>query len=209
MTTTALETLLGRARGPSGPPVEIDLGVPAGPFAELSRMLTRLNGFFAFNAGVQVYRAGDPGAGPELVSWNDETTWKDTYGGLTGDVFCFGQDVLGTQFAVLHGHVVAVNPETAGVEPIGPSLESWAAWLLDDPAVNATAGLAKAWQDEHGPLRPEERLVPLRFFVLGGGYELDNLVAKDAVTAMRIRGPIAQQLDGLPDGAQIRLGSTG
>ena len=42
-------------------------------------------------------------------------------------------------------------------------------------------------------------------FVGGGRYDLDNFVAYDAVTAMRIRGPIAQQVHDLPDGATIRL----
>ncbi|WP_422773323.1 hypothetical protein ACN28C_10595 [Plantactinospora sp. WMMC1484] len=205
MTQTALETLLGRARGPLGANAEVDFGPATGPFAELGRMLSRLNGFFAFDAGVQVFHAGGPGVGPELVTWNDESTWKHTYEGLTGETFCFGQDVLGTQFAIMHEHVVSLDPETAQVRVIGPSLESWAAWLLDDPPVNATANLARAWQDEHGALGPDERLIPRQFFVLGGGYELDNLIARDAATAMRIRGPIAVQLKGLPDGAQVNL----
>jgi hypothetical protein len=202
---SALETLLGRTRGPLGANAEVDLGVASGPLGELGKTLTLMNGFFAFNAGVHVFRVGGAGVGAELLHWNDQETWKYTYEGMTGEILCFGQDVLGTQYAILHGHVVAFNPETAGVEPIGPSLEAWAAWLLDDPAVNATAGLAKAWQDENGPLGPDERLIPLRFFILGGGYELANLVARDAVTAMRIRGPIAVQLAGIADGAQVRL----
>ncbi|MFF7051937.1 hypothetical protein ACFY94_26665 [Streptomyces griseorubiginosus] len=47
--------------------------------------------------------------------------------------------------------------------------------------------------------------MPLRFFVGGGGYDFDNLVVKDAVTAMRIRGPVAQRIHGVPDGTIIRL----
>lgn len=87
------EELLGRARGPMGPRIELDFGVDQGPLAELAAVLTRMNGFFAFNAGVHVFRAGDDGLGPDLIAWNDADTWKCTYDGMADDYFCFGQDL--------------------------------------------------------------------------------------------------------------------
>jgi hypothetical protein len=206
MTQTALGRLLDRARGPLGPSAMVDFGVASGPFAELADVLRRLNGFFAFNAGVEVYPVGGTAGVPELVAWNEPATWKQTYDGLADAFFCFGQDVLGTQFAIVDGStVVAVDPETAEPTAIGDSLEAWAAWLLDDPDVNATDGLAYAWQEANGPLALNERLIPVQLFVLGGAFALDNLFVRDAVTAMRIRGPIAQQIAGLPDGASVHL----
>jgi hypothetical protein len=203
---SALETLLGRARGPMGPAIEIDFGIPDGPLAELGTVLSRINGFFLFNAGVQVFRAGEEGLGHDLLAWNGEDTWKDTYDGLADDLFCFAQDIFGTQFAIVEGReVVRFDPETARDELLGESLEDWAAWLLADPDVNGAASFAYAYQQEKGALDPSERLVPRTFFVGGGSYDFDNFVAYDAVTAMRIRGPIAQQVHDLPDGATIRL----
>ena len=55
------------------------------------------------------------------------------------------------------------------------------------------------------PLHHDQRLIPIRFFVLGGDYHLRNFRAEDSVTAMRIRGPIAQRVHALPDGSPIRL----
>ncbi len=206
MTGTAIDQLLARARGPLGAQIEIDFGVSGGPLAELADVLTRINGFFLFNAGVQVYRAGEPGIGPELQSWNQAATWKQTYGGLAEDLFCFGQDLFGAQFAVHRGaQVVVFDPETADTETLGASLEDWALWLLEDPDVRGAAGFARAFQDAEGPLQPDQRLVPLQPFVGGGGYEFENLSVKDAAAAMRIRGPIAQQLRDLPEGGTIRL----
>jgi hypothetical protein len=167
-------------------------------------MLTELNGFFAFNAGIQVYYAGQGGHGYDLQTWNEPATWQDTYQGLADDLFCFGQDVLGTQFAVLAGHLVSFDPETGEREDIGHSLEDWAGWLLDDPDVNGTAGLAKSWQDANGALGLDQRLLPSRLLVLGGAPTLDNLMVKDAAECMRIRGPMARQIHDLPDGTQIR-----
>ncbi|MGW6917974.1 SMI1/KNR4 family protein [Kitasatospora sp. NPDC054939] len=209
MSDSALEQLLGRARGPMGPTIELDFGTPAGPLAELGALLSRLNGFFVFNAGVQVFRAGDEGLGPDLLSWNGEELWKSTYGGLADELFCFGQDIFGTQFAIVGGEsVVAFDPETAESETLGTGLDDWAAWLLADPDVNGAASFAHAFQQENGALDPGDRLVPRQFFVAGGGYDFDNFAVREAATAMRIRGPVAQQVSSLPDGAQLRLGTT-
>lgn len=201
-----LRRLLERARGPLGPSVRPDFGASSGPLAELSELLAEQNGCYVFNAGVQVFRAGPEGLGPELGAWNDRDTWKYTYEGLADDLFCFGQDLFGTQFAVLgNRQVIAFDAETGERTVLGASLGDWAGWLLADPDVNGTYGIATAWQDENGALDHDRRLVPWRFFVLGGEYELSNLVAKPAVECMRIRGPVARQVHDLPDGAEIRL----
>lgn len=206
MSDSKLDELLDRARGPLGPEIDLDFGLSEGPLAELAVMLSRKNGFFLFNGGVNVFRAGAQGLGPELVNWNDAGTWKDTYNGLADPYFCFGQDIFGVQFAIKdNAEVVTFDPETARAKNIGNSLASWAQWLLDDPDVRAAAGFARAYQDEHGPLDANQRLVPLQFFVGGGGYDFDNFAVRDAVTAMRIRGPIAEQVHDLPEGATIRL----
>jgi hypothetical protein len=209
MAESALEQLLGRARGPMGPSAELDFGVESGPLSELGAVISRINGFFLFNAGIQVFRVGAEGAeglGPDLLAWNDEGTWKDTYNGLADDLFCFGQDIFGTQFGIVGGEeVVRFDPESARVTPLGTSLEAWAQWLIADPDVNGAASFAYAFQQQNGPLDPGDRLVPLQFFVAGGGYDFDNFAVRDAVTAMRIRGPIAQQVHDLPDGATIRI----
>lgn len=208
MSDEALEHVLSRARGPMGPGIDLDFGRETGPLADLGTVLSTMNGFFLFNAGVQVVRAGDEGLGPDLLTWNAEDTWKDTYDDLADDVFCFGQDIFGTQFGIVQGEkVVAFNPESAELTDLGTSLNDWAQWLLDDPDVNGTASFAYTYQKANGALDPAERLIPRQFFVTGGGYDFDNFKVVDAATAMRIRGPIAQLVFDLPDGATLRLPS--
>jgi hypothetical protein len=204
--TSPLDQLLQQARSPLGPRAAVDLQTTSGPLAELGLLLTRVNGLTLFNAGVQVFHAGHSGLGPELQHWNQPATWKDTYGDLAHGLFCFGQDLFGRQFAVEHReHIVLFDPETAERIRIGTLLGDWAAWLLDDPDVNGTRAYATAWQDRFGPLDHNQRLIPMRFFTLRGPYDFDNIVAKPADECMRIRGPLAQQLHDLPDGAQVRL----
>lgn len=201
-----IHQLLGRAQGPLGVAVSVDFGDTYQPLEELAELLSTINGFFAFDTGVHIFYAGGEGIGPELSYWNAADTWKDAFEGLADNYFCFGQDVLGMQYAIKHGsEVVRFDPETARSSHIGDSLEDWAAWLLDKPTINGTATLAKAWQERQGPLEPNQRLLPLRFFELGGEVSFDNLVVKDAAEAMRARGPIATQLHDLPPGTEIHL----
>ncbi len=60
------------------------------------------------------------------------------------------------------------------------------------------------------PRRPHPRPTPdpWRLFTLGGTYEDDNLTVKEAAQCMRIRGPLAQTLHALPDGADFHMTST-
>ncbi|MFF4342483.1 SMI1/KNR4 family protein [Kitasatospora sp. NPDC001540] len=204
--TSALERLLDLARGPMGPAVDLDFGVEQGPFAELAALLARMNGFFVFNGGVQVYRVGADGLGPELLEWNGADAWKSSYQGLADEVFCFGQDLFGVQFGIVDAaRVVRFDPETARTTDLGDSLEDWAAWLLADPDVNGAHSFAHAYMQANGPLPVDQRLLPRRFFVLGGEWTHDNLVPEDAAAAMRVRGPFAHATRDLPDGTRLKI----
>jgi hypothetical protein len=203
----ALEELLDRAKGPLGPTVRVELG--GGLRGELGALLSATNGFAVFNYGIQVFHAGPDGLGPELREWNDDATWKHTYGTLADGLLCFAQDLFGVQFAIEDGRRVSrFDPETGDRLTIGESIEDWAGWLLAEPDKRGTWSFATAWQKAHGALEHDERLLPRTPFVLGGDYSEDNLAATDAATAMRIRGPVAQGIHDLPEGATVRLDPT-
>ncbi|WP_020674008.1 SMI1/KNR4 family protein [Amycolatopsis nigrescens] len=199
---TALTRLVERAKGPLGPPVEVEFG--GGLPGQLGRLLSRVNGFALFDYGVQTFHVGPSGLGPELGAWNAAGTWKDAYGELADGLLCFAQDLFGVQFALEENRrVVTFDPETAERSVIGSDLDSWADWLLEEPDVRGARSFAKLWQDTYGALGHDDRLLPVTSFVLGGEYGVENLVVRDGVTAMRIRGPIARQLHDLPDGTPI------
>ncbi len=201
---SAIEELARRGRGPLGPSAAVDLG--GGLPGELAALLSVTNGFAVFNYGVQVFHHGPGGLGPELGVWNDEATWKRTYGGLADGLLCFAQDLFGVQFAIEGGRRVSTfDPETGELRTIGESLDDWAEWLLAKPDQRGARSFATRWQDDHGPLGHDDRLLPMTPFVLGGEYTDENLVVRDAVTAMRARGPVAQQIHSLPEGATITL----
>lgn len=202
-----LLNLILMSKGPFGPNRAVDFGTSSGPLGELSALLLQRNGFALFNAGVQVFRGGAGGIGPELAEWNSPHAWKDTYGALADDLFCFGQDLFGVQFAITGNRtVVTFDPENGQRASIGSSLQDWAEWLLADPNVRGAHGFATSWQDEFGALTMQQRLIPRRFFVFGGTYDRNNVTSMDAVEAMRIRGPLARHVHDLPKGANVQLG---
>ena len=65
--------------------------------------------------------------------------------------------------------------------------------------------LAHEWQAKHGRLPLGSRLVPLQFFTLGGAFDLDNVTVMEAAEGMCVRGPIAVQIAGLPDGTKVKF----
>lgn len=110
------------------------------------------------------------------------------------------------QFAIEEGlRIATFDPETGDRHTIGEHLDDWADWLLAKPDERGLRAFATAWQDLHGPLDHGQRLLPRRSFIFGGEYTEDNLEISDAVTAMRVRGPVAQQVHDLPDGAPVTL----
>ncbi|KAH8168285.1 hypothetical protein LIA77_12014 [Sarocladium implicatum] len=208
MPETQVEKLLDRASLTVGQGDPVDLGESTGPIAELADMLHRKNGFFAFNGGVQVFAAGPGSLCPELElqTWNELRTWKHAYEGLADHVFCFGQDIFGVQFAIIDNkQVVTFDPETAEIELIGNTIESWAEWLLADPDFHGAASFAYDFQKARGALELSQRLVPVMPFICGGSFDHSNLEVVDAIQAMHIRADIAVQTKNLPDGTDVEI----
>ena len=189
---SSLDELVARADGPTGPAAAVDLGM-LGPFAELSALLTRCNGFTAFSGVVQVYRVGEPGAGPELWAWNEPATWKDAYGTLADNLFCFGQGPFGEQYAfdLANDCVVEFDRENGGKTFVGSNLQEWADEVFDEFGVIGWEPLVKSYQEAHGPLGTDQRLALIRSASDGGEYDLDNVSAVDSVEAMRSCGAAA------------------
>ncbi|MGJ3507080.1 hypothetical protein [Enemella sp. A6] len=197
-----LERLLSACAGPlSDEPIG---GLPAGRLGgELAELLTRTNGFIGFESALLVRGTGDqPG---RLGNWNHHTGWRMNYGPLAEGLFFFAEDIFGTQFALCDDQVVVFDPETGGTEVVGDSLAEWAGYIVDDWKVVTGHPLAHQWQQQHGPLRVGQRLVPIQPFVLGGEFEIANLRVADDVQAMTGRGALAQALHDVPDGASIEF----
>lgn len=175
--------------------------------ADLVALLKKRNGFYAFASALHVRPVGDtPNRGDGLIVWNDPSRWIDSYTDpALADRTFFAEDVFGDQFSLRDGRVERMNAETGQFSEMADSLETWAALMLEEFEAETGYEVARDWQKEHGPLPEGFRLVPRKPFLIGGEYEVGNLIAKDEVAAMRMRGKFASHIRNLPDGAKIRV----
>lgn len=178
----------------------------AGDFASsLADVLRERNGFFALEGAFHFFPFASVPISYGLPEWNDENLWRSEYGDLSSGCFFFAEDIFGGQFCVFSNAIFTFDPETGRRSFIANSLEGWAEALLADYDVLTGHRLAHEWQLKYRKLSSRERLVPKVPFVVGGKFDISNLVAIDAVKGMRARGNLARQIRDLPDGAQIRF----
>jgi len=173
---------------------------------ELVLLLQQKNGFFAFESALHVYPVGEVGHGfTELSKWNSMHVWKDAYDVDLAEVFCFGENLFGEQFAIVGDRVCRFDPETAELEETSRTLEGWAEQLISDPDYVVGYALGREWQQTNGCLLNGNRLVPKIPFVCGGEFNIGNLYSIESVRGMRLRGSLANQIANLPDGAKIQF----
>lgn len=196
-TSSALNTLLEIASEPTSLRSLRDCILPCGLAA-----LYQKNGFFAFESALEVFPVGESAKSYSISEWNHKDAWISSYGDLSPKGICFAQDLFGTQFLISDG-IYSFDPETAETGDVAESIEAWVERILADYEMLTAQPIAHAWQAENGPLPKRSRLVPITPFVLGGSYDTSNLVAMDAVAAMRLRASLALQIRDLPDGTQV------
>jgi hypothetical protein len=172
---------------------------------ELASLLVERNGFYALVSALHVFPFTASDAVMDLKRWNEPTLWRHAYGDLAEGCLFFSQDVFGGQFCIKNGSVQIFDPESGGLEPLGNTMEDWAAKILAEHDVLCGTKLAHLWQERHGGLPPDKRLAPKIPFVTGGDCDLTNLYLADSVEAMRFRGHLATQIRDLPEGAKIKF----
>lgn len=172
---------------------------------ELEHVFRQKNGFLAFDRALRFFAADPTTRDLDLDRWNSPGLWRDTYGKLADDLLFFADDIFGGQFCIKDSRVYSFEPETGTLELFADDLDGWAARILSETDYYTGRPLALDWQEQFGQLTPTQRLLPTLLFTLGGEFVAANLSARDAATAMRIRGPIAQKIYGLPEGTQVRF----
>jgi hypothetical protein len=174
--------------------------------SELSMLLESRNGFCAFESALVVFPTKKYDGVPGVYEWNDLTGWRRHYRTVMADEYlCFAQDLFGLQFAISNAGVIRLNPETGKVTFYARSIEEWAERLLENYAEDTGWPLAHEWQLIHGFLPANLRLLPKLPFVLGGEYEVENLVALDCQQVMDYWGKLYEAIRNLPDGQAISL----
>lgn len=190
---SALRQLLEVSAPLAGPP--LDLAV----IPEALRVLTPGSaGFIAFERALLVV--------PPQVAFDLTREHCFTPFGVGADFCVFAFDLFGCMYAIRSdGKVVTVDAETGEMKGFADDLEAWATRILEKPGSTLGSELGRAWQQLHGQLAPLERLVPRRPFVLGGDYEVSNLVRCPLRRALALYGSLCEQLTGAADGTPVEV----
>lgn len=168
---------------------------------KLQALLESRNGFSAFESALVIFPTRESIGVPGIHDWNNPQGWRYHYRYVTAsDDYCFAQDLFGLQFVVSQSGVVRLNPEDGKVVPYANSIEDWAKRLLENYEEDTAWPLAHDWQLQNGVLPAHMRLLPKMPFVLGGEYEVDNLIAVECSLAMRYWSNLYDAIRNLPDG---------
>lgn len=168
-------------------------------------LLKMKNGFYLFNSTLRFFSTDQCEHSYGLKNWNSDSLWRKYYGTLTEKAFFFAENFLGEQFCFLGGEIFIFNPEDGRMFFMAKTFTEWCRLIVDQYEKYSAHELGRSWQLIHGPISGLTTLVPKKLFILGGGFDVDNLVLLDSVVAMRVLGPIALHLNNLPDGAKVSI----
>ena len=112
-------------------------------------------------------------------------------------------NAFGEPFFDDDGHAVKISPETGESEPVCPTAEFYPA---DLDGYWTGKPLRDEWEAIRGaPLLATQFLVPAIPFVLGGEFSPSNLIPLSHETAVSFYRDVRRQIEGLPDGAAVRI----
>jgi hypothetical protein len=171
----------------------------------LEPLLSRVNGFYAFESALQVFGTEAVESNDDIAEWNSAASWRQEFGEVAEGLLFFAQDIFGGQFAASERGFFHFNIESAELQPMGKDIEEWATCLLSRWGYWTGHSIAHEWQVRYGPLKSGHRLFPKVPFVLGGAFEIENLWEGLASDAIGFFGYIASQLRELPDGTRVEL----
>jgi hypothetical protein len=171
---------------------------------ELSRVLSKKNGFWCFEKALHVY-AADPAVSQNIVDWNRAEGWRSAYANLAKNALFFAQDIFGFQFYILEKNVFQFDTETGESELLGASIEDWASLILSDYAFYSGYPIAHEWQTKHGAIQGINRLMAKTPFFLGGEFNVNNLYEMSPYKMAELRASIYLQTKDLSEGEQVKI----
>lgn len=200
-----IQSLVNLASDPIGSGFE-ETSLPQSLSPQAISLLSKKDGFYAFESALLVRPFHDTQSILGLVTWNSFDSWKSLYSDTGTDIQTytfFAENIFGEQFFLADDWIGLFDPETGESHKIADNLDAWAGEVLADCDYLTGHGLAHQWQERHGRLPEGSRLIPKVPFVLQGEFDVSNLVAKSELEAITIRAQLASQLHGLKDGETI------
>jgi hypothetical protein len=139
-----------------------------------------------------------------ILHMND--LYKKYYANLVDGLYFFGQDIFGNGFAFENESIVFFNMESGQKDVLASSFIEWLEVLYNDLDYYTGESLVSELNnDERKELTINKRLSPKYPFILGGEYDINNLVLKNYIENISYNSSIAKQVYGLPAGSKIEI----
>lgn len=131
--------------------------------------------------------------------------FKSVFNFIIEELYCFGCDLFGNQFCFRDHEIVFFNIESGTSEFVAKNFKEWVDVLLADYNYYTGEQILQEWESLMLPLNSEERLVPIKPFIIGGEYSPNNMKTLDFYKTLEYNGSIARQIFNLPEGTEIQL----
>ena len=142
----------------------------------------------------------------ELEFFYNNHLFGKYYGDLFPNVLVFAEDIFGNQFAFLENNKIGfINIETACIDDTFENFEYFISNFSSSPDYFSGFSIANKWIAKNGEIHPSQRLSPIKPFVIGGSYDLENLHLLEKESLFAYTSFLAKQIKDLPDGTNITL----
>ncbi|HMS68728.1 MAG TPA: hypothetical protein PKD18_11340 [Saprospiraceae bacterium] len=122
------------------------------------------------------------------------------------EITTFGEDIFGNQFCFSEEKFSWLNIETSELENIADSFEGFLNAIEQNVDYYTGFPITEEMSEDHkSMLGLGYRLCPIKPFVIGGEYSLNNLSLEKFDHNLRYNGQIAAQIVNLEDGQRIRI----
>ena len=166
--------------------------------------LKETNGGSIFNTALHFYGVLSNEVDSEIFYNN--YLLKKYYSQLINFLLAFAEDAFGNQYVFLEDNRIGlVNIETAEIDCLFTSFEHFITEVYKEPEYYTGYPIIKKWVQKNGLITDFKRLCPIKPFVIGGDYEIDNFYVLEKDKLLDYNSFIAQQIKDLPDGTVIQL----
>jgi hypothetical protein len=170
---------------------------------ELTHLLSKRNGFLAFESALNVFSADPKDIVKNIFDWNTRLEEHSAF--EKGKLFLFAEDIFMEQFGITSDGIVRFNLESGDINFHSNSIDEWAGKLLSDYDYEAGWSIAKEWQKINGRLGNGYRLFPKMPFTLGGEYVYSNMLALKGNEALHTLARFYNQIKNLNDGESVKI----
>lgn len=166
-----------------------------------------IGGIHVFCRSLRIFGLSEHDEALNIQLWNDKSTWKDGYRVFFTEAWSFAEDVFGNQYLFNKNGVEWLDIETGKLTYLCKTFSDWLQMIEEETDYYTGSSISNCWNQTHPEeaITGEYHLCPIKLFVCGGEYEIDNLFRTEAKEHMEMMASIANQIKDLPDGTPIEF----